>query len=129
MPSSELRNRCSATELRWHVIAGLCRHVGGLLFTPHLASLLSSGGEPRSAPLHLLFARFLLVCGNEFAAIGNLQYSRASVVSAAKRADIPLAVGTVGFLDMSAHQVFLHAYSDRTIDDRLAAELLPMFQP
>ena len=41
--------------------------------------------------------------------VKDLQLSRALVVSATKRVDIPLVVGTVGFLDVSAHQVFLNA--------------------
>jgi len=57
----------------------------------------------------LLFARFLLVCDNEFVGAGDLQLSRALVVSATKRVDIPLVVGTVGFPDVSAQQVFLNA--------------------
>ena len=103
--------------------------LGTLGLPPTAARSRSSDGKPRSAPLHLLFARILLVCGNEFVAIGDLQFSRALIVSAAKRVDIPLVVGTVGFLDVSAHQVLLRASSDRTIGERLAAELHPMFQP
>lgn len=87
------------------------------------------GGPTGSTRSDLLFARFLLVCGNESVGIGDLQYSRALVVSAAKWVDIPLVVGTIGFLDVSAHQVLLHASIGRTVGGRLAAELLPMFQP
>jgi hypothetical protein len=61
--------------------------------------------------------------------IGDLQYSRALVVSVAKRVDIPLAVGTVGFLDVSAHQVPIQAFIGKTIGDLLVAELFPMFHP
>jgi len=50
-------------------------------------------------------------------------------VGAAKREDIPLVVGAIGFLDVSAYHVFLQASSGGTIGDCLAAELLPMFQP
>lgn len=47
----------------------------------------------------------------------------------AKRIDVPLVVSAVGFLDVSAHQVFLQTSSGRTIGGCLAAELLPVFEP
>lgn len=85
--------------------------------------------ENETADHRSLFARFLLVRRNKAVGIGDLQHVCALVMSVTKRVNIPFVVGTVGLLDVSANQVLLQTSIGRTIRNRLAAELLPMFQP
>lgn len=91
---------------------------------------LPAGSLPiEQSPQSLLFARLLLVRGNELVGVGDIQHSRAFIVIAAEGIDVPLLVGTVGLLHVSTNQVLFFAINFLTIVGVLAAELLPMLQP